>query len=721
MTSKNSFISLLYENSKRRLWAIALSILGFIFAFPVYAALMIGTWNERLIDKSTTVKDIIFSYGERVVGPGSFPLFIIVVGLALINGLQSMAHLMNRRELDLYNSIPVKRNKLFSVSYLNGVLIFVLPYFFFLIIALIIGGANGYVTGASVGVAFASFISAVVLYMLIYTIVILACILTGNIIVAIMGSAVMLSWPAFFVYLLNTLQMTFFKTWFDPNINSSFVSVGPLYWTPEPHWYFSPVTLLMRIISEADSLSVLSVPDDLIYIVIISAVITAVLIALCVLLYNKRPSEAAGSAIAFKVTEPVIDIIVTVPAAVFCGMIFYGSIGNGNYPWMIFGLIAGLLLTHAVIEIVYEFDFKACIHRPVCIAISAVLTVFIMCFFIFDLSGYDRYLPDASDVANAAITSSSLQSSVTVYGKDNSVMDNDTFRLDSMKLKDIDDVNEIAENGIKICAAEKKDPDATEPVTCFIVSIRWKLNSGRSVYRTYTVNSADSSVFKAYSSIYATKEYKDTVYPILTADRSAIKNLYYTSPAGEKKLSLSKTAVDKLLETYRVELYMQSADDLKKEVPIGLITSRINIPVTSDDPYSNGSSSYNDEYEWYIYPSFTKTIALLKAAGTDVYSYADTSDIDYITITYYTDADSKSKKYTSADQIKKILDSSVPSDYSYMDSAFYFADDSGYDIEITYKPDADDSADLPATATMVFKKGSVPGFVKTDIPIHVYG
>ena len=523
----------------------------------------------------------------------------------------------------------------------------------------------------------------------------------------------LLCWGSLISGLIYSYMSVFFKTYYVDYSGYVYTSVGPFSWEPQKYWAFSPLMKLLMIVSDFNDAQTVSVPSGLLFSVLICGIISAALIVLCVVLYNKRPSEAAGHAMTFNVTKPFFKVIVLVPVALASGLLFY-SIAV-NYAWMVFGLIAGLLISHALVEIMYAFDFKACITHFISTAVAAAITAFVVCFFIFDLSGYDSYLPKVSDVASAAIASDSLQSSVSVY-EDDSYVDNSIYRLKNMKLKDIDDVNCIAESGIANCKQQKENPESSGQDDTSItsnVTICWRLDSGRNVYRSYLVDLTDSSTFNAYSSIYATKEYKDTVFPILTADRSRLTNLYYTSPYDEKKINIDSTAADKLLETYKVELYMQSAEDLTKEIPLGAVSSH----VPYDDPYSPGSTSYNSEYEWFIYPSFTKTIALLKDAGIDVNDYRDASKIDNITISCYDYTSDKSifKIYSSSEDIQSIINACVPSNYSYMNQALLNFDNSYYDVEVTYKYDSDTDY-TGTTSSMVFINGDVPGFVSEDLP-----
>ena len=55
---------------------------------------------------------------------------------------------------------------------------------------------------------------------------------------------------------------------------------------------------------------------------VIALAVAALLFGLGMFLYRKRPSEAAGRAMAFKVSEPVIRFLLVVPITLFSGMIF---------------------------------------------------------------------------------------------------------------------------------------------------------------------------------------------------------------------------------------------------------------------------------------------------------------------------------------------------------------------------------------------------------------
>ena len=702
MTSKNLFFNLMKENVKRRLWAVALSILGFIFAFPVYAVLSLGRWAERVSENITNAAGIYVAYGNKIIGIGNMPLIILTVGLAVINGLQGMAHLHSRKKTDMYNSTPVKRSVYFAVSYLNGFLIYALPYLFFLIVTIIMGAANGYVNGASLEVAGASYLTGIVMYLLIYTVVTLAGILTGNIIVSILGSAVLLAWGSAVYYILNIYKTTFYMTYYAAPDSDDIIT------------YFSPVLCAMNLCSKmGEERTYMQYTGWMAMTTLICAFAAAVLVILCAVLYKKRPAEASGHALAFEHTKPLIKVIIMIPVSLAAGQLF-SDIGSDR-GWMIFGIIAGLIITHAVVEIIYEFDFRAAFRHFISTGIAAVLAAFIACFYIFDLGGYDSYVPDASDVSYAALTSDSLQSAISIYDKNGSYVDTNTYRLNNMKLKCIDDVNAIAVQGIPDTKKYRSECDNNKISTTSytIITMRWTMNSGRKVYRQYTMDLEQKDASRAYDNIYATKEYKDAVYPILTADDASVKNLYYTSPCSEEKMKLSKDQTAALLQTYRTELYMQNADDIRQNSPVGEITSHVN-PVNSAD------YQYPDYYmqvnEWYIYPSFTKTIALLKQDGIDVYAYADTDNIENIVVSDYSGYNTKSETFTDTGKIKQIMEASVPAFGAYMNTGLNYttSETNQLDVTVIYKDgfvETESPDDGPALSSMQFISSRLPDFI----------
>lgn len=154
MTSKNLFFNLMREDLKRRLWAAALTFLLFFFSLPVTSALILSE-NRRGINES--YGRLVYSI-RGVVGIQNGFLAVFIGLLSVILGVTSFSWLHSRKKVDFYHSIPVRREKLFFVNYLDGILIPFAAYAFNLILALLVAMINGIAGGDVLPAALGAFV-----------------------------------------------------------------------------------------------------------------------------------------------------------------------------------------------------------------------------------------------------------------------------------------------------------------------------------------------------------------------------------------------------------------------------------------------------------------------------------------------------------------------------------------------------------------------------------
>ena len=104
---------------------------------------------------------------------------------------------------------------------------------------------------------------------------------------------------------------------------------------------------------------------------------------------------------AFRKSQPVIKLLLVVPIALTGSLIFREMIGSDG--WSIFGLVCGLVISYAIIEIIYNFDFRSLFAHKKQFALCTVCSLAILAFFRFDLSGFDSYVPSESKMEAAGI------------------------------------------------------------------------------------------------------------------------------------------------------------------------------------------------------------------------------------------------------------------------------------------------------------------------------
>ena len=210
MTSRNLFFKLMREDLKRRIWAVALLSLGFFLFYPVVAAFTAGEIKEYM-DHAKGVA----SYETGLVRWLSFncgmTVFFMMLS-SLICGLSSFSFLNSKSKVDFYHGIPVRREKLFAVNFLDGILILTVPYGICQVLAVLVGISNGANGMRLWQVALAAYGLHITYFILMYATVVVAAMMTGHLVIGFLGAVVFASYMPMAVGILVGYFSSFFKT-----------------------------------------------------------------------------------------------------------------------------------------------------------------------------------------------------------------------------------------------------------------------------------------------------------------------------------------------------------------------------------------------------------------------------------------------------------------------------------------------------------------------------
>lgn len=710
--SKNSYSAsnLWKENLKHRLWAIAISLLFTFFEYIVAAAAVNSndsSYHDRFVTQYLSITSI--SQNATAV------FMYMVLGLAL--GISSFSYLFNERETSFYHSQPIKRSKLYLINIVNSILIVAIPAIIMSEIgALIVGMAHGE-RMALISGTFVNTLMQLVFFIGSYMVAMIAAQLTGNMGTAIAGTLVFIGYgPA--IFLIHNALMDFFTTAFNNYLVTSV----------DEAFRFSPALFGFAYWSET-----LINGHGYAHYIIASIIVSIILFCLGYFLYQKRPSEAAGHAMAYKVTKGPIKVLITIPVGLLFGLVFGSSfsdingIGNG---WAYFGITVGFLLSYAIMEIVYNSDFKKLFSHKITLIISLAVTYLIFGIFVFDLFGYDTYIPTENKIKSASIVTDKLEFEYNKAAIGDEDGDLDGFNvgaynnsldslkyakaaLDTTEYSDTADIREIA----KICV---NNTVATKAVDYFIsdyptttVYIKWNLTDGRSVYRKYIANSAE--IEKYCEKLYNSRDYLTQKYSIMTDDPSDVYRVSYCDGYISYKLDkLSDSDLKRLIDTYKSELAAMSYSDKEKARYAGILQFRTKEAGEKYRRYSFDDDSHAVFNVYPLYRNMTETLGILSEFGykTSVIDPDTVKAISVNRVSTGSDASTKSAYtsdvgYTSdegititdAKQIKEILDHSDP--YALAINSIY---DSSYDVTIYYKTGDYDTIFLIA--------GEIPSFLK---------
>lgn len=643
MTSKSLFFKYMKENTKQRIWSLALALLLCFFVFPVATALNISTiFRPENLNSSGLPAELALAQAQqdftremlRVYSMKGGALAFMLTLAAVVLAASGFAYLHSKKKTDFYHSLPIRREMLYAVTCLNGFLYMAVAYIGFLTIAAVMIRAKG--VPFDWGSLYLASVEHLCFFALVYMTAILAMLLTGNLVVGLLGTGVLFSWGPVICMTISAYFSEYFTTFYgdDSFLLALSERTSPVAWYVEACMSSQPGRMALGAL-----------------------IMAAVLFVLGMLLYRRRPSEAAGHAMAFPITEPIIRFLIVVPSSLLLGAMFHSMMYEDG--WTVFGLVCGLLLMSCIIEIIYHFDFRSLFAHKRQLLVSAVFVGVVFVIFRFDLFGYDRYLPATEKLASGGIYCDLLDPEATSqyhstveytegwYGVTFDAMPSSTL-AGQMQISDdqgLELLHTIAAQGVHD-AAEARDRflrghgryyEVEEGDTAFHnVTIAWHLRNGRTVYRSYLVNVSD--VRTALEAVYDLDAYKTAMYPVLslTADDVAGINYKEEDECSHVKLSGADTKAA-LLEAYQEELKALSSETRTREMPIAEIQFKTNENQALIQKLRDEGGNYtlfNHYYYYPIYPSFTKTIALLRACGIEVGGMVTPEKTASITLSY---------------------------------------------------------------------------------------
>ena len=642
MTSRSLFFKYMKENTKQRIWNLALVLLLCFFAFPVTTALWSSTAFRPENLNSSLPADLARTQAQRDLtrdmlrmysmkgGALAFMLTIAAVVLAA----SGFAYLHSKKKTDFYHSLPIRREMLYAVTCLNGFLYMAVAYLGFLTIAAVMIRVKG--VPFDWGSLYLASVEHLCFFALVYMTAILSMLLTGNLVVGLLGTGVLFSWGPVICMTISAYFSEYFTTFYgdDSFLLALSERTSPVAWYVKACMSSQPGRMALWAMLAA-----------------------AVLFLLGMLLYRRRPSEAAGHAMAFPITEPIIRFLIAVPSSLLLGAMFHSMMYEDG--WTVFGLVCGLLLVSCIIEIIYHFDFKSLFAHKRQLLVSAVFVGVVFAIFRFDLFGYDRYLPATEKLASGGIYSDLLDPDATSqyhstveytegwYGVTFDAMPSSTL-ADEMQISDdqgLELLHTIAAQGVHDAAQARdrflrghgRSYDLEEGDEAFHnVTIAWHLRNGRTVYRSYRVNV--SGVRAALEAVYNLDAYKTAMYPVLSLSADDVAGINYKEEDECSHVKLAGADVKAaLLAAYQEELKALTSETRAHEMPIAEIQFKTNEQQALIQKLRDEGGNYtlfNHYYYYPIYPSFTKTIALLRACGVEVGGTVTPEKTASITLSY---------------------------------------------------------------------------------------
>ena len=567
MTSGKYFSNLLREETRLQGWLTALSSVVFFFALPIPCLFAIQASRERA---GVTL--------NAYLTEPNMALSALLAGLSILAAISAYGYLFSRSRTDFYHALPLRRVPSFFFRYLAGV-IAVLPAFLVnLALALLL--SLRYWDSLLLGELLFRTGCYLILFLLSYATAVLAVTLCGNLFISLCAVAVLNGALPVLVLGLPSAFAVFHPTFYYDDARIFSVAKA-----------LSPIVQLFRHHTGRSLL--------------LFALVAAALTALGCLAFRLRPSEGAGKALAFPQLHAPVKYLVMAVLTLFLA-IFFQSIAAPQYAtaWFCFGLLVGALLSHAVMEMLLEFDVTAFKQHLRGLAVFCAVTAAAAAFVICDPTGYDNYLPQRSELAGVTVSGDILPEPYRFGSISEDLMLSATLR----DKENVDAVYDLIQN--RLPAGETSE-DVLYDVYHLVV--RMTLTDGDVVTRRYAV--PYEQAMACGDTLAFSDELITTLSPLYRCDPAAQTGLYVFSyddllwDDATDQLITNPNSIRDILFCAREETLSMTAQERREAQPVLLIR------LTQHADPSSVSEDYFLAYDYAtvfpVYDSCTLTLEML--------------------------------------------------------------------------------------------------------------
>ncbi len=310
-------------------------------------------------------------------------------------------------------------------------------------------------------------------------------------------------------------------------------------------------------------------------------------------LYQQRHLEMAGNAIAFEVLRPLFKYSVT-----FCSMLLLGSYFGAvqNSPgWTYFGYFLGSLLAYFLVEILLNKSLQVFQRRRIRgYGIYALAMIALLGLFHFDCTGYEKRLPELSEVKSVYMDNSFYALNYApAYGDEYDFAPVKAVFTEKDNLAGIYSLHQqIVANRLD----EKEGFLSSTNKYSERICLAYELKNGSHIYRQYEIAAEYADSLKP---IYESQEYKQLHYEILSIDPADIDLIDISTPGANKNVRIADPeliaqAVGVLQRDIYDETYEEMAA-MKQRTPWAHITILLESPRRVDLDWKK---SYEHFEQW---------------------------------------------------------------------------------------------------------------------------
>ncbi|SFC36788.1 DUF6449 domain-containing protein [Butyrivibrio sp. YAB3001] len=643
--------------------------------------------------------------------------WIIVVALAIVFAFQGFNYLFDQKKIDFYLSQPTTRAERLTRNYINAITTFAAMYIITNGIALIIAAFFGAVNKVVLLTALIETARIIVLFFAVYSITVLAIMLTGSFPIALLVLAFFLAISVLFGGELIGYKNIFYDTY---AARESVMIGSPIY-----DRYV--LTFQMRSLRSQDwfNTSLESITKCFGYFKNkdIDTFIVGIIAFIFVIVFSKfRRAEHAGKTIVYRPFRWFLKIVLCIVIGLGAGVVLYVMYdfawSTSVYVIMFIVMIISGLFSGCILEAILDGNIRSILKGMPQTILALAITSLIFVIFKGDLLGYDSFVPERTKIESCAILESGYDYQLYTNGENTYGNDSE----ENMKITDTDTFCEVVRIGMQTKKEEAKSSRTGKYKNLGNdTTVLFRMKNGKKIYRSITIPyDIDSALF---SKLIDSKEYKEGCFSVFFDDKMRAYDMANRKTTSMQYMSVSGNRITtdlsyaELSDAYRkdIEKYF-SYEMVGKSIPIGRIE------------YSNSSNDGYASCDFDVFECYENTIALLKKYGIFTEDKLDVqNNVASVSVTNYypgvdsekedidisnTSVEEKTVTYTDRDKIVQILENARCREFYnkwYNDTDYL---NSQYSISVETKSAVDSYGSR--TVFYSFEVGKVPDFVYSD-------
>lgn len=644
MISRRSYWTKWLENIKRRGWTFVLCAAVMLLLGPVFLSVnLTGVYNGGAFGSQTSEEMDLMMRTAFVSHIGFSQIWVFpALFFAVLFAVQGFCWLYSRQKMDLYMSVPVSSVKRYVMIWGNGIVCYAGLSFTGLLLCWATGAVFGVMSCYAAAQSIAAWAFQMLAFLAMYHVSLVAVMLTGNVLTALLGCAVLFSYEPAMRILYNHLKTMFYYSYCSADAErmmrlpwlSPFAGTLDLF---ERVCYRDGY--LVGVPGTGELTWQFGIQTGLLVICAASAGIFAYW------LYRKRKTESYHRSVAFSPLAAVLELALLVPFGMAAGMAVAKMSGDSGI-FLFGGCLLGTVCGHAMIRLVYKRELKEVLGGKAVFAVSLTAAACFLGLFRFDWTGYDSYIPASREVRAVSV---SLESDYSAFGNyeeplwESGSVDMEEELLEKMASENTETIESVlwlakkwrdkgmpgtvrdfeagADTGY-ISEGEGKNENLRRWVVCYT------MQGGRKVYRRF------------FADMEADQDKIDIIMkdPSYQRVRYQIFSPMFEERLGEMKISFANGRTEtlytaekgELLEALRTDFRQYGYSLISDSIPEGKICFELKS--------KEGGQDSTRIWEYPLYKSFEKTGEVLARNGIEVRDWQTlycADEVDEIRISYY--------------------------------------------------------------------------------------